>query len=167
MNGQQEIAKKLDNPSGITRNLPTIDPKLTSQSSARRTFASIAATGPSSKSLIVNGEQRQVPPRPQTVLFYPVAPEGKTSEELEKSLQKVLNLRTDGFQVVRTRKINVAGLALQTTSTQGLENMKKAETKLAEGGIKMVNPLGRLPKILVYNVPKGDSTQDQALFEAT
>lgn len=29
----------------------------------------------------------------------------------------------------------------------------------------MVNPMRRLPKIVIYNVPKGESTQDASLFE--
>lgn len=163
--GQREISKKLDELTIITRSLPITDPKLAPQLPPRRTFATVTSAGPPSKTLVVNGEPRQVPPRPQMVLFYPVVPEGKTSEELEKSLQKALNPRTDGFQVVRTRKIRGSGLALQTTSALGIANIKKAEAKLAEGGIRMVNPLGRLPKVVIYNVPMGDTTQDPALFE--
>lgn len=161
MESQLGIHEKLDKilSSGVQHSSSSEDfPK-------RKSYAGAASGAPPSKTIIMNGLERPTPTLQPTVLFYPIVPEGKTSEDLQKNLTTILNPKKDGFQVVRTRKIKGAGIALQTTTPGGLSNIKKVEDKLSAKGIKMVNPLGRLPKIVLYDVPKGDATNDPALFQ--
>lgn len=130
----------------------------------RKSYAGVASGGPASKTITMNGYERPLPPLQPTLLFYPTEPEGKTSEELQKNLTSILDPKKDGFQVVKTRKIRGAGIALQTTSPNGLSNIKKVADKLTAKGIKMVAPQGRLPKIVIYDVPKGEPESDTSLF---
>lgn len=53
---------------------------------------------------------------------------------------------------------------VQTSSTTGLENIKKVSAKIEASGIKMIHPLENLPKVVIYDVPKGDSAAEQVLF---
>lgn len=97
-------------------------------SSATRSYASITAkaTVPLSSNLVIGGELRATPKLNPMVIFYPEAPEGKTSEETHKILHKVLNPKDDRFKVVRSRRVRGAGVLIQTESKSGLENIKKA-----------------------------------------
>lgn len=88
----------------------------------RRSYVSAAAL---SKTIILSGLEWPTPRKQPTV---PANPEGKTSEQLQKTLTEILDPKKDGFQVVRTRKIKGSGLALQTTSSGGLDNIKKLKT---------------------------------------
>lgn len=130
----------------------------------RRSYASAASGPPPSGILVMDGLERALPPLQPTVLFYPTVPEGKTSDETQKELMKVLDPSKDGFQAVRTRKLKGGGLMVQTSNTAGLDNIKKASAKIAASGLKMVHPQGNLPKIVLYDVPKGEPAADRELF---
>lgn len=118
-----------------------------------KSYASIAASasGPPSKNLIISGKLRETPKLNPMVIFYPNAPEGKTSDETQKLLHSVLNPKDDGFKVVRSSRVKGAG--------------KKATDRLAEKGLKSVSPTGKLPKIVLYDVPRCDPEADKELFE--
>lgn len=148
----------------INKPAPVAHPIQLPQQPARKTYAG-ATSGAPSASIFVEGTVRDLPLPQPTVLFYPTIPDGKTSESTQKELMKVLNPTIDGFQAVRTRKIKGAGLLLQTSSTGGLNNIKNAAAKIEASGLKMVLPQGNLPKVVLYDVPKGDTAGDQALFE--
>lgn len=57
---------------------------------------------------------------------------------------------------MRSRNIKGARILLQTATKQGLDNVKNAATKLAEKGIQMITRQGRLPKIVIYDVPRNE-----------
>lgn len=124
-----------------------------------------AALGAPSRSITIEGKQREVPVMKPTVIFYPEIPEGKTSEQTKEIISKVLNPKDDGFQPVKTRKIKGGGFLLQTSNCEGINNIKKKIEKLTATGIKMILPQGRLPKIVLYDVPKGEASKDSALFD--
>lgn len=156
LQAQSSLSQKLDT-AIKARPSATMEPQI-------KSYASATAGLPNSRKVVINGFERPLPPKPLTILVYPNVPEGETSEATQKKLEKAINPKTDDFQVVRLRKIKGAGMALQAKDVKGLDNIKKAESKLAASGLKIVNPMGRLPKIVIYNVPKGEPTADQVLF---
>lgn len=161
IDAQQGIEEKVD---ALIKRPVTIASGL--QPEARKSYAGITAGGkPDSSKIVVQGVQRELPPLQPTVLFYPSAPEGKSSEDTRKALQKVLDPKKDGFQPVRTRKIKGAGVLLQTSCAGGLANLQKVAKRIEAVGFKMVQPTGRLPRIVLYDVPRGEPAADAALFE--
>lgn len=161
LGSHKELDNKLD--LLIKRPLPSAP---TAQPEQITSYASVTARSkPDSSKICIQGIQRELPPLQPTVLFYPTAPEGKTSEDTRQTLEKVLDPKKDGFQPVRTRKIKGAGVLVQTSSVGGLDNLKKVIHKIEASGMKMVQPTGRLPRVVIYDVPRGEPEADKKLFE--
>ncbi|KAG8250808.1 hypothetical protein J6590_094069 [Homalodisca vitripennis] len=98
-------------------------------------------------------QHRTIPPRPpkptQTILVYPKT-ERATFEEVKDMVRRTVDLKALGLRVHRMTKIRNGGVAIEI---EGQEQAKK----LAETLQPVVNTRGpkkRLPKILVYDVPR-------------
>lgn len=107
---RKEIVSELSNKIDTLVKRPA--PKVAAEPHKVRRMSYPRAAGGEELSFIltVEGEPRELPPLRPTVLFYPTIPEGLTSEETQKVVVLVLNPKTDGFKVVRTRKIKGAGV---------------------------------------------------------
>lgn len=127
----------------------------------QRSYAGVASSK-SSDTVTVDGISREVGTIQPTIIFYPKIPEGRTSEDTKKLLMSKLSPKTDGFKTVRLKSVKGAGVLVQTSSPTGLANIKKASEKLED--VMSVTPMGRLPKIVLYDVPRPQKDKESDFF---
>lgn len=77
----------------------------------------------------------------------------KTSEDARDALFTLVNPRKKGIQDIAIRKISGNGLVVETTKPEGLKAFTE-NTKLKEAGLKTSTPQRRLPRMIMYDVPK-------------
>lgn len=53
---------------------------------------------------------------------------------------------------------------VQTSSTAGLDYIKKASANIEASGLTMVHPQGNLPKIVLYDMSKGEPAGPRAIY---
>lgn len=127
----------------------------------QRSYAGVASSK-SSDTVTVDGISRDVGSIQPTIIFYPKIPEGLTSEDTKKLLMSKLSPKSDGFKTVRLKNVKGAGVLVQTSSPTGLTNIKKASAKLED--VMSVTPMGRLPKIVLYDVPRPEKDKELDFF---
>jgi hypothetical protein len=105
--------------------------------------------------------QIAVKPPKNVVIIRPEAPESeiKTSEDAREAVFTLVNPRKKGIQVRAVKKISGNGLMVETANAEGLKAFTE-NTKLKEAGLKTSTPQKRLPRVILYDVPRDISEKE-------
>lgn len=89
------------------------------------------------------------------VIIHPESKESeiKSCEEAREAVFTLVNLRKKGIQVTAVRKINENGLVVETAKPESLMAFTE-NAKLKEAGLKASMPQRRLPRVILYDVPR-------------
>lgn len=90
----------------------------------------------------------------KTVLMYPktlTGDEGKASLVTKEDLQKNVEPKTSGFQVVQLKKIKKGGVAVVMNNKNQAEELKKKLSNLENYVVQ--DPKGKSPKVKIFDVP--------------
>jgi hypothetical protein len=105
--------------------------------------------------------QIAVKPPKNVVIIRPETPESeiKTSEDAREAVFTLVNPRKKGIQVRAVIKISGNGLIVETTNAEGLKAFTE-NVKLKEAGLKTSTPQRRLPRVILYDVPREISERE-------
>ena len=100
------------------------------------------------------GQMAVKPPR-NVVIIRPEDKEGeiKTSENAKEAVFTLVNPRKKGIQVTAVRKIRGNGLVVETANREGIKAFTE-NAKLKQAGQKTSTPQRRLPRMILYDVPR-------------
>jgi hypothetical protein len=77
----------------------------------------------------------------------------RTSEQAREAVFTLVNPRKKGIQVTSVKKISGNGLVVETTKPEGIKAFTE-NAKLKEAGLKTSTPSRRLPRVILYDVPR-------------
>jgi hypothetical protein len=99
--------------------------------------------------------QIAVKPPKNVVIIGPEASDGniKSSEQAREAVFTLVNPRRKGIQVTAVKKISGNHLVVETTKQEGLKAFTE-DAKLKEAGLKASTPQRKLPRVILYEVPR-------------
>jgi hypothetical protein len=99
--------------------------------------------------------QIAIKPPKNVVIIRPESKESDitSSEKAQEVVFSLVNPRKNGMQVTAVKKINGNGLVVETTNPEGLKAFTEND-KLKEAGLKASTPQRRLPRVILYDVPR-------------
>lgn len=99
--------------------------------------------------------QIAVKPPTNAVIIRPESSDSeiKTSEEAREAVFTLVNPRKRGIQITAVKKISGNGLVVETANPEGLKAFTE-NAKLKEAGLKTSTPQRRLPRVILYDVPR-------------
>jgi hypothetical protein len=105
--------------------------------------------------------QIAVKPPKNMVIIRPETSESdiKTSEDAREAVFTLVNPRKKGIQVRAVNKISGNGLIMETTNAEGLKAFTE-NAKLKEACLKTSTPQRRLPRVILYDVPREISEKE-------
>jgi hypothetical protein len=102
---------------------------------------------------------RAVERKTGVVVIRPEVPEGATVERTKAAVKEALNPTVDGFRVVRVTGARGAGVVVETSTKEEAQKIL-GSAKLRERGLKAAEPIGRLPRLVIYDTPRELSDED-------
>lgn len=99
--------------------------------------------------------QIAVKPPKNAVIIRPESSDSgiKTSEEAREAVFTLVNPRKKGIQITAVKKISGNGLVVETAKPEALKAFTE-NAKLKEAGLKTSTPQRRLPRVILYDVPR-------------
>jgi hypothetical protein len=99
--------------------------------------------------------QIAVKPPKGVVIIRPEASDSniKSSEQAREAVFTLVNTRRKGIQITAVKKISGNGLVVETMKPEGPKALTEY-AKLMEAGLKASTPQRRLPRVILYDVPR-------------